>query len=245
MRDAKLLRFCLASTIQNDVPVPRRRTQLRRDARHDQILDCALAVFAHQGFHETSIADICARARIARGTLYQYFTDKRAVLAALIERIVSRIIEAIQHWPRFELPPDGEWTAEHNVAFVEGRCLQLMAVVFADADTASLILRMARGTGFAHEALARIDAQVVSVIAADVRAAVELGVVRAFDPQVVAEFIVGGIEKIVIRALDDGRAIDVARLTREIAVLVSSGLLPGEHCAPPRPRGFGGPRGPA
>jgi AcrR family transcriptional regulator len=209
------------------VPVPGRRTHLPRDARRDQILDCALAVFASQGFHETSIADVCVRARIARGTLYQYFTDKRAVLAALIERIVGRIIEAVQHWPRFELPPDGEWTAGHNVAFVEGRCLQLMAAVFADADTASLILRMARGTGFAREALARIDAQVVSVIAADVRTAVELGVVRPFDPQIVAEFILGGIEKIVIRALDEGRAIDVARIARDVAVLVSSGLLPG------------------
>ena len=147
---------------------------------------------------------------------------------------MGRIIEAVQHWPRFELRPGGEWTAEHNVAFVEGRCLQLMAVVFADADTASLILRMARGTGFAREALARIDAQVVSVIAADVRAAVELGVVRAFDPQVVAEFIVGGIEKLVVRALDEGRAIDVARITREIAMLVSSGLVPDERSTPPR-----------
>jgi AcrR family transcriptional regulator len=215
------------------VPAPGRRTRLGRDARRDQILDCALAVFARQGFHETSIAAICAHARIARGTLYQYFTDKRAVLAALIERIVGRIIEAVQHWPRFDLPPDGEWTAEHNVAFVEGRCLQLMAVVFADADTASLILRMARGTGFAREALARIDAEVVSVIAADVRTAAELGVVRPFDPQIVAEFIVGGIEKIFIRALDDGRAIDVARIARDIAVLVSSGLVPDEHCPPP------------
>jgi hypothetical protein len=70
---------------------------------------------------------------------------------------------------------------------------------------------------------------VVSVIAADVRAAMEQGAVRAFDPQIVAEFIVGGIEKIVIRALDDGRTIDVARITREIAVLVSSGLVPGDH----------------
>jgi len=218
---------------KSDMPGPGRRTHFRSDERREQILDCALAVFARQGFHETSIADICARARIARGTLYQYFTDKRAVLAALIERIVGRIIEAVQHWPRFELPPDAEWTAAHNAAFVEGRCLQLMAVVFADADTASLILRMARGTGFAREALARIDAEVVSVIAADVRAALELGVVRAFDPQVVAEFIVGGIEKIVIRALDDGRAIDVASITRQIAVLVSSGLVPDEHCPPP------------
>jgi len=211
------------------VPAPARRTYLRRDERRDQILDCALAVFASQGFHETSIAAICARARIGRGTLYQYFTDKRDVLAALIERIVGRILDAVQHWPPFELPPDMEWTAEHNIAFVEGRCLQIMAVVFADADTASLILRMARGTGFAREILARIDAQVVSVIAADVRAAMEQGAVRAFDPEIVAEFIVGGIEKIVIRALDDGRAIDVPRIAREIAVLVSSGLLPADR----------------
>jgi AcrR family transcriptional regulator len=229
---------------QNDVPVPGRRTYLRRDERRDQILDCALAVFARQGFHETSIAHICTRARIARGTLYQYFTDKRAVLAALIERIVGRIIDAVQHWPRFELPPDLEWTPEHNIAFVEGRCLQIMSVVFADADTASLILRMARSTGFAREALARIDAQVVSVIAADVRAAMEQGVVRAFDPQIVAEFIVGGIEKIVIRALDEGRTIDVARMTRDIAVLVSGGLVPGDRRSPPRSRGPGGPLGP-
>ena len=129
------------------VPGPGRRTHLRRDERRDQILDCALAVFARKGFHETSIAAICAPARIARGTLYQYFSDKRDVLAALIERIVGRIIDAVQQWPRFELPPDMEWTAEQNIAFVEGRCLQIMSVVFADADTASLILRMARGTG--------------------------------------------------------------------------------------------------
>jgi AcrR family transcriptional regulator len=229
MSDGKLLRSRVAWTTQNDMPAPGRRRNLRRDERRDQILDCALAVFARKGFHETSIADICAPARIARGTLYQYFTDKRDVLAALIERIVGRIIDAVQHWPRFELPPDMEWTVEHNIAFVEGRSLQIMSVVFADADTASLILRMARGTGFAREALTRIDAQVVSVIAADVRAAMEQGAVRAFDPQIVAEFIVGGIEKIVIRALDDGRTIDVARITREIAVLVSSGLVPGDH----------------
>jgi TetR/AcrR family fatty acid metabolism transcriptional regulator len=238
MRAGKLLRSRVAWTTQNDVPAPGRRTYLRRDARRDQILDCALAVFARKGFHETSIAAICAPARIARGTLYQYFSDKRDVLAALIERIVGHIIDAVQHWPRFELPPDMEWTAEHNIAFVEARCMQIMSVVFADADTASLILRMARGTGFAREALARIDEQVVSVIAADVRAAMEQEVVRAFDPQIVAEFIVGGIEKIVIRALDDGRVIDVSRIAREIAVLVSSGLLPGDHRPAPYSRGL-------
>jgi AcrR family transcriptional regulator len=202
------------------------RSYLPRDERRDQILDCALAVFARNGFHETSIAAICARARIARGTLYQYFRDKRDVLAALIDRIVRRVLDAIQHWPPLELSPEVAWTEEDHVAFVEARCRQIMEVVFADTDTASLILRMAHGTGFVGEALARIDQHVVGVVAADVRALMDRGVLRPLDPQIVAEFIVGGIEKIVLRALDAERAIDVARIAREIAVLVNSGLLP-------------------
>jgi AcrR family transcriptional regulator len=234
MSDGKLLTFpSLLDYLERTVAVPRRRTYLRRDERRDQILDCALAVFARKGFHETSIADICAPAQIARGTLYQYFTDKRDVLAALIDRIVGRVLDAVQHWAPFALLPEAVWTEEDNVAFVEGRCRQIMDVVFADADTARLILHMARGTGSARETLARIDAQVVGVIEADVRAAMDRGVLRTFDPQIVAEFIVGGIEKIVIRALDDGRAIDVARIAGEIAVLVSSGLVPGDHRPPP------------
>ena len=74
------------------------RAFLRGDERRDQILDCALEVFASKGFHDTSIANICARAGIARGTLYQYFKDKRDVLAALVDRIVSRIIDAVRQW---------------------------------------------------------------------------------------------------------------------------------------------------
>jgi TetR/AcrR family fatty acid metabolism transcriptional regulator len=205
------------------------RAYLPREQRRDQILECALAVFARKGFHETSIADICARAHIARGTLYQYFTDKRDVLSALVDRIVRRVIDAIQHWTPLELPPEVAWTEEDNVTFVEARCTQIMEVVFADADTARLILRVAHGTGFVGKALAQIDEHVVGVIAADVRVQIDRGALRPLDPQIVAEFIVGGIEKIILRALDDGRAIDVARIAREIAVLVSSGLLPANH----------------
>jgi len=217
------------------------RAHLPRDERRDQILDCALAVFATKGFYETSIADICARAHIARGTLYQYFTDKRDVLSALVDRIVRRVIDAIQHWTPLDLSQDLVWTEEDHIAFVEARCRQIMEVVFADADTASLILRVAHGTGFVGKALARIDQHVVGVIAADLRAHMELGVLRPLDPQIVAEFIVGGIEKIVLRALDDGRMIDVGRIAREVGVLVSSGLLPGDHGPPSRSQAPGGP----
>jgi AcrR family transcriptional regulator len=215
------------------MPDSMHRTALRPDERRNQILDCALEVFARKGFHEASIADICSPARIARGTLYQYFKDKRDVLEALIDRIVSRIIEAVGQWEPFELLPGQAWTAADNIAFIEARCGQIMQVVFNDADTAALILRMARGTGFARDALARIDQCVVGIIEADVRAATERGVLRTLEPHIVAQFIVGGIEKIVVGALDGGPAPDFVRVAREIAVLLSCGLLAGDRPLPP------------
>lgn len=210
----------------------RRRTHLRADDRRDQILDCALEVFATKGFHEASIADVCARAQIARGTLYLYFGDKRDLLSALMDRIVSRVIEAVDQWRPVELPRNVAWTQRDNVAFIETRCRQIMSAVFTDADTASVILRIARGTGFVRESLIQIDQHVIAMIEADLRTGMERGIVRSFDPVIVAQFIVGGIEKIVLTALDEERPLDVPRITREIAELVSNGLTPAE---PPPP----------
>jgi len=201
------------------------RSYMRAPDRRDHILDCALEVFAKQGFHDASIAAICSRAGIGRGTLYQYFADKGAVLAALLDRIATRVVDAIHRWEPFQLPPDGALTGADAVTFIEARCAQIMKAAFADAATASLILGMARGTNAVRATIDRIDQEVVGVVAAYVRAGVDLGVLRPADPQLVAQLIVGGIEKIVFAALEDGVAIDYPRIAREIGVVLSFGLL--------------------
>ncbi|HZP40084.1 MAG TPA: hypothetical protein VFD84_01090, partial [Candidatus Binatia bacterium] len=133
----------------------------------------------------------------------------------------------------FEMPPNHVWTEDDNVAFVEARCVQITSVVFADADTTSLLLRMARGTDFVRETMAVIDARVVALIEADVRAAMQAGALRMSDPRIIAQFIVGGIEKIVVTALDEGRQLDIARLAHEVAVLVSGGVVRRDAVRPP------------
>ena len=60
-----------------------------------------------------------------------------------------------------------------------------------------------------------------------------------FDPHIVAEFIVGGIEKIVLTALDEERPLDVARITRGLAELLSIGFVAASspRSAASNPRG--------
>src|SRR5689334_719922 len=64
---------------------------MRSPARQRQILDCAKRVFAERGFHAANVSHICAAAGIGRGTLYQYFANKRSVLQAILREALERV----------------------------------------------------------------------------------------------------------------------------------------------------------
>ena len=63
--------------------------------RRAQILARARDVFAKRGYHAAKIEDIVAAAKVARGTFYLYFEDKRAVFAELVDRFLARLHLAI------------------------------------------------------------------------------------------------------------------------------------------------------
>ena len=52
------------------------------EARRQQILEAARACFARQGFHQTSIKDICQEAGLSPGAVYRYFPSKEHIIAA-------------------------------------------------------------------------------------------------------------------------------------------------------------------
>jgi AcrR family transcriptional regulator len=56
-------------------------------ARRAQILDAATQVFAAKGFSRATIHDIAQAARIADGTIYNYFANKTDLLFGLLDRL--------------------------------------------------------------------------------------------------------------------------------------------------------------
>jgi TetR/AcrR family transcriptional regulator, fatty acid metabolism regulator protein len=204
-----------------------RRTYKPAEERRQQILDCALGAFAERGYHDTSIADVCARAGIGRATLYQYFKDKRDLLAALADRIATRVTTVFREREPLIIPAGFKPNEEQAIAFVEARFAEVLGVVFEDAATARLVLRAGRGAdGVVDDILRRIDTAVLETIENELRAAKLAGVVRPLDERFVARFFVGGFEKIVMMYLDEDRPIDVAAIAREAALLEVCGVLP-------------------
>lgn len=74
-------------------PRPRRQArQARSRETIDAILDAAAQVLLRRGYVHATTNHIADRAGVSVGTLYQYFEDKDAVFAAIIDREAARLL---------------------------------------------------------------------------------------------------------------------------------------------------------
>lgn len=69
--------------------------RLPRAVREQQMLDAAVTVFAENGFRETSMDSIAAKAEISKPMLYLYYGSKDELFAACIERESSKFMDAM------------------------------------------------------------------------------------------------------------------------------------------------------
>src|SRR4051812_11299953 len=74
---------------------PGRRAQKKEDVRR-RILEAALTLFQRNGFDETTTKQIATRARIAEGTLFNYFPIKDDIALYFLEREVEHAIAAVR-----------------------------------------------------------------------------------------------------------------------------------------------------
>jgi TetR/AcrR family transcriptional regulator, cholesterol catabolism regulator len=122
-------------------PVPRTLTRAQQ-ARRQRVVDAAMSLALEGGYDAVQMRDVAARADVAMGTVYRYFTSKDHLLAA-----------ALVHWvgqldARLALAPaEGDSPAERVIDSLDralramGRQPHLVAAVFtalASPDPAAI-----------------------------------------------------------------------------------------------------------
>lgn len=192
-----------------------------------QILACAKRVFAERGFHAANVSHICEAAGIGRGTLYQYFANKHAVLTAILRETLDRVRALMEKQAaQNEYPPPESVSRATAIAVSTSQLRRVLAVVFDDSDTLRILLREAVGLDAKVEAiLGEIDDTLISIVERDIRRALAAGYLRELDPRAVATMVVGGIEKLALAALRSDAAVDIDRLAHEAAALHAIGTL--------------------
>jgi TetR/AcrR family fatty acid metabolism transcriptional regulator len=61
--------------------------------KYHRIIDAATKVFARKGFFKAKVSEIAKEAKVADGTIYLYFENKDAILIALFEEQMKRVLE--------------------------------------------------------------------------------------------------------------------------------------------------------
>jgi len=79
-----------AAEAETPVAAPSLR-QRKKDATRDAITEAAWALFAEQGYDQTSINDIAARANVAPRTFFRYFPTKEAVVYPEFDRMLDTV----------------------------------------------------------------------------------------------------------------------------------------------------------
>jgi TetR/AcrR family transcriptional regulator, cholesterol catabolism regulator len=82
-----------------DAPPVDTLLSLRQAERRERILDTALALAAEGGYEAVQMRDVSARAGVALGTLYRYFSSKDHLLAAAWAHWASRLEPRITSRP--------------------------------------------------------------------------------------------------------------------------------------------------
>jgi AcrR family transcriptional regulator len=204
----------------------RRRSYLPADARRAQLLYAAKGVFAARGYRAANIADICKEANVARGTIYQYFQNKRDVLIALLDDVGARVERVLRERPQVAIPRGTKLPVDVIVKFCRARLREMLAAVFADEEILRLLLREARGLdGVVDAAIAKIDDMILREMEADIRAAQAGRIMRKAQPKLAARYLLGGVEKMILAAIAADEEIDLPAIVDTAVELQLFGIL--------------------
>jgi AcrR family transcriptional regulator len=81
------------------------RREAQKARRQQAIFEVAIRLFREKGFAATTVDEIAAAADIAKGTFFNYFPTKEAVLLHLNELLITRLAATVEATPGFaELP---------------------------------------------------------------------------------------------------------------------------------------------
>jgi len=189
------------------------------EEKRRQILDAAVRVFAHKGFHTSRVGDIAEEAGVAHGLLYHYFSSKDEVLETVFHENWSVLLD------RIRAVEDTDEPAAEQLRHVAAILLRTWR---HEPDVVRVVVREIARSPEVQQRIGELVEPVDSI-----RRIVENGQARGelradLDPQLAATIFYGGIDAIltswVLGTREDGDDA-IARAEQTLAEVVRTGFV--------------------
>jgi len=195
------------------------------EKRKQQIIDIAKDMFINRGFQSTHIGQVCEELDIARGTVYQYFSNKKEILYAILDTVAETIEDILDPDDLKEflkVKPDYDTI----VKFIDNRVATSLAVFAAEPIVIRLIYRDI--TGIDEEVIVKVEhflEKINQIISKEVEVLRNNNIFKKeIDPDIAASMLVGGIMMIVYKYSNINRDYLDKAVTKAISVLYLHGV---------------------
>jgi AcrR family transcriptional regulator len=196
---------------------------MNKAERRQVLLRAARDVFATKGYHDAKVDDIVAIAKVAKGTFYLYFPDKRSVFSELVDMLFRRLGAAIL---KVDTGGDVDAQIKHNIRAI-------VAVLLDDPALTRILLSYATGLdpAFVTKIKAFYDG-VKQLLEESLVEGQRLGIVTPGDPKLFATFTVGAMKELLSENVVGTAARGREEIVAGLFEFLQAGYLRSEAVAP-------------
>ena len=194
--------------------------------RKNLIIDTAKLMFIEKGYQSTHIGQICDELDIARGTVYQYFGNKREIIYSILETMeetfqdifdIDSLTEFIETNPNHE-------AMENFIADRYSNCVK--AVI---SEPIIIMLLYKEIVGLDEEVIERTELfldRITKTICRDLDMLKEKGVYRNnFDSNLIATLILGSVQLIIHEYKKRSRDMLDIVVVKDVVDLIMKGIM--------------------
>ena len=192
-------------------------TKKKNLKKYQRILEAAIAVFAEQGFYQSTIAQVAKVAGVADGTIYLYFKNKDDILVQFYHYKTRQIFE------RFRDAVNQSTTAEEKL-----RCLIRVHLQEFQKDRNMAIVYQAethQNRRLGHEQIKEMSKMYRDIISEVVELGQEEGTIRRdLYIGLVKRFINGAVDEVINSWIHSGGQYDLVTMADPLVDLFIRGI---------------------
>jgi AcrR family transcriptional regulator len=180
----------------------------------ERILDAALNIFSHKGYHDTRMDEIVEASDTSKGSIYFYFPNKERLFLALVDQFADllerRVIEAVEQ-------------EEEGIARVRAALQACLETFGRYRRPAKILLVQAVGLGSVFEKKRiEVNDRFAGLIKKYLDESIKVGDIAPVDTDVVSYAWMGAIYGIVIRWVYTGEPDSERILSALLPMLLKS-----------------------
>jgi AcrR family transcriptional regulator len=190
----------MSDTLHASPAAAAERRSRERSARRKVMIGAAIAVFGEKGFAEATMDEIAERAGFGKGTFYNYFDDKQALLAAAFEEAYDGLVALVVDYFR-DTTRAGRPVREVFHGFIAH-----LTAYFAEHHSVFVVMmkeahRLAFDPAASHVAFLGLQRdRVAAAIEQPLRAAMDRGELRVLPARTVAHLLMGSVQAYLMTA---------------------------------------------